>query len=70
MILVQAVKSCYILNSFKTHTKKNLYIITSLSDPNKLYLGNSHSLFDTGFDGLLEFKYGTYLITHCTTKKN
>ena len=48
--------------------EKNLHISTSLSDPNKLYLGNSHSLFDTGFDGLLEFEYGTCCMTQCTKK--
>ena len=44
--------------------------MTSLSYPNKLSLIYSHSLFDTGFDGLFELVYGIYDMAHCTTKKN
>ena len=53
ILILQAVKSCYVLNSFK-HSQE-IYIMTSLSYPNKLSLIYSHSLFDTGFDGLFEF---------------
>ena len=67
ILILQAVKSCYVLNSFKL--SQEIYIMTSLSYPNKLSLIYSHSLFDTGFDGLFELVYGIYDMAHCTTKK-